>query len=175
VDADGGCRRDAGEWYLHLFSADQPDLNWNHPDVRREFEDVLAFWFDRGAAGIRIDSAALLIKDAELPEVPEDPGPGEHPNTDRDEIHDVYRSWRQVADRYADPKALVGELWLPDVSASSGISGRTSSTPRSTSTSSAGRGIRPASANRSNSRSPPTPPSRRRRRGSSRTTTSPDR
>jgi alpha-glucosidase len=104
-----------GEWYLHLFSADQPDLNWNHPDVRREFEDVLAFWFDRGAAGIRIDSAALLIKDAELPEVPDEPGPGEHPNTDRDEIHDVYRAWRQVADGYDDPKALVGELWLPDV------------------------------------------------------------
>jgi alpha-glucosidase len=111
VDADGA----PGEWYLHLFSADQPDLNWNHPDVRREFEDVLAFWFDRGAAGIRIDSAALLIKDAELPEVPEDPGPGEHPNTDRDEIHEVYRAWRRVADRYDDPKALVGELWLPDV------------------------------------------------------------
>ncbi len=104
-----------GEWYLHLFSADQPDLNWNHPDVRAEFEDVLAFWFDRGAAGIRIDSAALLIKDAELPEVPPEPGPGQHPNTDRDELHDVYRSWRRVADRYDDPKALVGELWLPDV------------------------------------------------------------
>ncbi|HEY7131125.1 MAG TPA: alpha-amylase family glycosyl hydrolase, partial [Candidatus Limnocylindrales bacterium] len=111
TDADGA----PGEWYLHLFSADQPDLNWNHPDVRREFEDVLAFWFDRGAAGIRIDSAALLIKDAELPEVPEDPAPGEHPNTDRDELHDVYRAWREVADRYDDPKALVGELWLPDV------------------------------------------------------------
>ena len=110
TDTDGG----PGEWYLHLFSADQPDLNWNHPDVRREFEDVLAFWFDRGAAGIRIDSAALLIKDADLPEVPPEPQPGAHPNTDRDEIHDVYRAWRRVADRYEDPKALVGELWLPD-------------------------------------------------------------
>src|SRR4029079_15391524 len=76
---------------------------------------VLAFWFDRGAAGIRIDSAALLIKDPDLPDVPREPGPGEHPNTDRDEIHDVYRSWRSVADRYADPKALVGEVWLEDV------------------------------------------------------------
>ena len=104
-----------GEWYLHLFSEDQPDLNWNHPEVRREFEDVLRFWFDRGAAGIRIDSAALLIKDAELPEVPEEPAPGHHPNVDRDELHDIYRSWRAVADEYADPKALVGEVWLPDV------------------------------------------------------------
>jgi alpha-glucosidase len=104
-----------GEWYLHLFSEDQPDLNWNHPDVRREFEDVLRFWFDRGAAGIRIDSAALLVKDADLPEVPDKPGPGDHPNVDRDEIHDIYRSWRAVANEYADPKALVGEVWLPDV------------------------------------------------------------
>ena len=104
-----------GEWYLHLFAAEQPDLNWNHPDVRGEFEDVLAFWFDRGAAGIRIDSAALLIKDPELPEIPADPGPGEHPNTDRDELHDIYRAWRVVAERYADPKALIGELWIPDL------------------------------------------------------------
>ena len=54
-----------GEWYLHLFSAEQPDLNWDHPDVRREHEDILRFWFDRGAAGVRIDSAALLVKDAD--------------------------------------------------------------------------------------------------------------
>ncbi|MBA2718717.1 MAG: glycoside hydrolase family 13 protein [Chloroflexi bacterium] len=111
TNADGS----PGEWYLHLFAAEQPDLNWDHPDVRREFEDVLAFWFDRGAAGIRIDSAALLIKDPTLPEVPAEPGPGQHPNTDRDEIHDVYRGWRAVADSYDDAKALVGELWIPDL------------------------------------------------------------
>jgi alpha-glucosidase len=72
-----------GEWYLHLFAPEQPDVNWNHQDVVREHEDVLRFWFDRGVAGVRIDSAALLIKDPELPEVPEAPGPGDHPNTDR--------------------------------------------------------------------------------------------
>ena len=59
-----------GEWYLHLFAPQQPDLNWSHPDVVAEFEDVLRFWFDRGVAGIRIDSAALLVKDPALPEVP---------------------------------------------------------------------------------------------------------
>ncbi len=80
-----------GEWYLHLFTPEQPDLNWNHPDVRREHEDILRFWFDRGVAGVRIDSAALLIKDPDLPEVGEKPGPGEHPTEDRDELHDVYR------------------------------------------------------------------------------------
>ncbi|WP_343035587.1 alpha-amylase family glycosyl hydrolase, partial [Cellulomonas septica] len=103
-----------GEWYLHLFAPQQPDLNWSHPDVRAEFEDVLRFWFDRGVAGIRIDSAALLVKDGDLPEVPEQPGPGEHPHVDRDEIHDVYRAWRAVADSYEGTRVLVGEVWLQD-------------------------------------------------------------
>ncbi|MGO4300046.1 glycoside hydrolase family 13 protein [Leifsonia sp. RAF41] len=104
-----------GEWYLHLFSPQQPDLNWNHPEVRREHEDILRFWFDRGVAGVRIDSAALLVKDPALPEVPEQAGPGEHPNQDRDELHDIYRSWRTVADGYPGTRVLVGEIWLPDI------------------------------------------------------------
>jgi alpha-glucosidase len=103
-----------GEWYLHLFTPEQPDLNWNHPDVRKLHEDVLRFWFDRGVAGVRIDSAALLIKDPELPEVPDDLKPGEHPNVDRDEVHDVYRSWRAIADSYPGSRVLVGEVWMPD-------------------------------------------------------------
>lgn len=104
-----------GQWYLHLFTPEQPDLNWNHPDVRREHEDILRFWFDRGVAGVRIDSAALLIKDATLAEVPDDPGPGEHPTQDRDELHDVYRHWRSVADGYPGTRVLVGEIWLPEL------------------------------------------------------------
>jgi len=101
-----------GEWYLHLFTPQQPDLNWNHPDVRREHEDVLRFWFDRGVAGVRIDSAALLIKDPELPEVGEKP---DHPTEDRDELHGVYRSWRAIADAYPGTRVLVGEVWVPDI------------------------------------------------------------
>ncbi|GAA1713825.1 glycoside hydrolase family 13 protein [Isoptericola hypogeus] len=103
-----------GQWYLHLFTPEQPDLNWDHPDVRREHEDVLRFWFDRGAAGIRIDSAALPVKDPALPEIPDTWGPGEHPHLDRDGLHDVYRAWRAVADAYDEPRVLVGEIWLPD-------------------------------------------------------------
>jgi alpha-glucosidase len=103
-----------GEWYLHLFTPEQPDLNWNHPDVRKLHEDVLRFWFDRGVAGVRIDSAALLIKDPDLPEVPEDVQPGQHPNVDRDEVHDVYRAWRAIADSYPGSRVLVGEVWMPD-------------------------------------------------------------
>jgi alpha-glucosidase len=104
-----------GEWYLHLFAPQQPDFNWDSPDVRHEFEDVLRFWFDRGADGIRIDSAALLTKDPALPDLPpgaEPPG-GLHPFTDRDDVHEIYRSWRAIADE-APGRVLVGEVWLPD-------------------------------------------------------------
>lgn len=110
-NADGS----PGEWYLHLFAPEQPDLNWNHPDIHREFDDILRFWFDRGAAGIRIDSAALLVKHPELPDVNPAHGSGEHPYTDREELHDIYRRWRALADSYAEPRALIGEIWLPDM------------------------------------------------------------
>ena len=103
-----------GEWYLHLFTPEQPDLNWNHPDVRREHEDILRFWFDRGVAGVRIDSAGLLIKDPELHEVPAVVEPGGHPTEDRDEVHEVYRAWRRIADSYEGTRVLVGEVWVPD-------------------------------------------------------------
>jgi alpha-glucosidase len=103
-----------GEWYLHLFTSEQPDLNWDHPDVRAEHEAILRFWFDRGAAGVRIDSAALLVKDPALPEVPERPVAGAHPNTDRDDLHEIYRRWRAVAETYPGDRVLVGEIWLAD-------------------------------------------------------------
>jgi alpha-glucosidase len=101
-----------GEWYLHMFTPEQPDLNWNHPDVRREHEEILRFWFDRGVAGVRIDSAALLIKDPDLPEVGEK---ADHPTEDRGELHEVYRSWRAIADSYPGTRVLVGEIWVPDI------------------------------------------------------------
>lgn len=104
-----------GEWYLHLFTPEQPDLNWNHPDVRREHEDVLRFWFDRGVAGVRIDSAALPVKDPALPDLPAGSAPTlDHPHIDRDELHEIYREWRAVADEYDGERVLVGEVWLDD-------------------------------------------------------------
>ncbi len=103
-----------GEWYLHLFAPEQPDLNWTHPDVWAEHEDILRFWFDRGAAGVRIDSAALLVKDPDLAEEAPKHEAGEHPFTDRDALHDIYRRWRSIADGYPEPRVLVGEVWLPE-------------------------------------------------------------
>ncbi|MEU5877670.1 glycoside hydrolase family 13 protein [Spirillospora sp. NPDC047279] len=96
-----------GEWYLHLFDPGQPDFNWSNPEVREEFLDILRFWFDRGADGIRIDSAAVLVKD------PDAEPDGLDPYTDRDGVHEIYREWRRVADSY-DNRALIGEIWLPD-------------------------------------------------------------
>ncbi|MDX6352536.1 MAG: alpha-glucosidase [Streptomyces sp.] len=103
-------RVEDGDWYLHLFTPEQPDLNWDHPAVRQEHEDVLRFWFERGAAGVRIDSAALLAKDPALPDFVEGRDP--HPYIDRDDLHGIYRSWRAVADSYGG--VLIGEIWLPD-------------------------------------------------------------
>ncbi|GAB3652264.1 glycoside hydrolase family 13 protein [Glycomyces tarimensis] len=103
-----------GQWYLHLFAPEQPDLNWSHPDVAAEHEAVLRFWYDRGVAGVRVDSATMLVKDPELPEFREHYGDGEHPHLDRDEVHDVYRGWRAIADSYEEPRLLVGEVWLAE-------------------------------------------------------------
>ncbi|HEY0716791.1 MAG TPA: glycoside hydrolase family 13 protein [Streptosporangiaceae bacterium] len=108
-----------GHWYLHLFAPEQPDFNWGNPDVRAEFEDVLRFWFGRGVDGFRIDSAVLLAKDPAMtdyePDGPAGPGPGRHPFVDRDEVHDVYRAWRRIADSYPGMRVLIGEVWLPEV------------------------------------------------------------
>jgi alpha-glucosidase len=103
-----------GQWYLHLFAPEQPDFNWANAAVRQEFEDVLRFWFDRGADGIRIDSAALLTKDPRLPDAGPDEPPGPaHPYSDRDDVHDIYRAWRAVSDQYPE-RVLIGEIWIPD-------------------------------------------------------------
>ncbi|MEU4671575.1 glycoside hydrolase family 13 protein [Amycolatopsis sp. NPDC023774] len=106
-------RVEDGEWYLHLYSSRQPDFNWDNADIRAEFEDVLRFWFDRGVDGFRIDVADGLVKDPALPDVE---GGDETPFSDQEGLHEIYRSWRKIADSYAGDRVLVGEMWLPDMS-----------------------------------------------------------
>ena len=101
-----------GEWYLHIFAPEQPDFNWSNPEVRAEFEDILRFWFDRGVDGIRIDTAAMLTKDPAFPDLTE-PLTGQHPYVDRDDVHEIYRAWRAIADQYGG-RVLIGEIWLAD-------------------------------------------------------------
>ncbi|HEV2781046.1 MAG TPA: glycoside hydrolase family 13 protein, partial [Actinophytocola sp.] len=99
-------RVDDGEWYLHLFDPRQPDLNWDNPDVRAEFLDILRFWLDRDVDGVRIDSAAVLVKNPSLADADS--------YTDRDGVHEIYREWRALTDTYPGDRVLIGELWLPD-------------------------------------------------------------
>ncbi|WP_331754432.1 glycoside hydrolase family 13 protein (plasmid) [Streptomyces sp. NBC_00012] len=108
-----------GDWYLHLFAPEQPDLNWNHPDVHAEFEAILRFWFSRGVDGFRIDVAHGLVKDPELPDLPPRPDPDrqqprqhtDHPHWDRDDVHDIFRTWRKVADEFEGDRCFVAEAW----------------------------------------------------------------
>ncbi len=106
-----------GQWYLHLFAPEQPDLDWTSPEVRAEFHDILRFWLDRGVDGFRIDVAHGLAKDPQMPDLGEDldrPG-ASHPHWDVDEVHDVYRGWRQVMDAYGGDRVFVGEIWVQTV------------------------------------------------------------
>jgi alpha-glucosidase len=111
-----------GQWYLHLFDPAQPDLNWRHPEVRAEFEDVLRFWLDRGVDGFRIDVAHGMIKAEGLPDVgfssmttgrrqSELLGKGRLPYFDQDEVHEIYRAWRPILDSYPGGRMAVAEAW----------------------------------------------------------------
>jgi alpha-glucosidase len=101
-----------GDWYLHLYAPEQPDLNWRHPQVRREFEDVLRFWLDRGVDGFRIDVAAGLFKDPELSDLGDR---ARHcqgsPMYGRPEVHEIYRDWRRILDSYPGERMAIGEVW----------------------------------------------------------------
>lgn len=116
IEADG----QPGQWYLHIFAPEQPDLNWDNPAVRAEFELILAFWLDRGVDGFRIDVAHAMIKAPGLPDLrPEhvtgEPlAPGGHPHWDQDEVHEIHRAWRRVLDRYPGERALIGEIGVDD-------------------------------------------------------------
>src|SRR5271155_5100224 len=117
TEADGR----PGQWYLHLFDTGQPDWNWRNEEVHVLFEQVIRFWLDRGAAGLRVDVAHGIYKDPELPDDP-DPDHLYHevnaPSAyhHRPELQQLYRSWRAILDSYpADgfpgARTAVGEVW----------------------------------------------------------------
>ncbi|MGE5292299.1 MAG: glycoside hydrolase family 13 protein [Micromonosporaceae bacterium] len=101
-----------GEWYLHLFAPEQPDFNWDNPEVRSEFHEILRFWLDRGADGFRIDAADRLAKDPALPDLGGQVGVTPSPMRGYPAVHDIYRGWRQVVDGYPGDRVLVGEIWM---------------------------------------------------------------
>jgi alpha-glucosidase len=108
-----------GQWYMHIFTKEQPDFNWDNPEVREDFLKTLRFWSDRGVDGFRIDVAHALTKDLPevLPSKTELPKEGEnalgaHPFWDRDEVHEIYAEWRKVFNEYNPPRTAVAEAWV---------------------------------------------------------------
>lgn len=63
-----------GQYYLHLFSAKQPDLNWENPEVRQAVYAMMRWWLDRGVDGFRMDVINMISKDVELPDTTPRPG-----------------------------------------------------------------------------------------------------
>jgi len=107
-----------GQWYLHLFAKEQPDLNWDNREVRDDFLATLRFWADRGVDGFRVDVAHHLVKDLSEP-LPDratlESGTlphGSHPFEDRDEVHEIYAEWRDVFNEYDPPRTAVAEAWV---------------------------------------------------------------
>lgn len=114
VEPDG----EPGQWYLHLFDTEQPDLNWDHPDVFDDFEKTLRFWLERGVDGFRIDVAHGMAKPADLPDAPEGSlkvlsHSDDDPRFNHPSVHEIHRGIRTVVDDY--PGAVtIGEVWVTD-------------------------------------------------------------
>ncbi|MFD8330667.1 glycoside hydrolase family 13 protein [Streptomyces lydicus] len=115
-------RTDRGDWYLHLFAPEQPDLDWDNPDVHAEFEAVMRFWLDLGVDGFRVDVAHGMVKASGLPDI----GHGQQaklignqvlPFFDQDGVHAIHRTWRRLLDGYGETHGRqvigVAEAWAP--------------------------------------------------------------
>jgi alpha-glucosidase len=105
-----------GQWYLHLFDPEQPDLNWDNPEVFEDLEKTLRFWLDRGVDGFRIDVAHGMAKPPDLPDMTVTDtallrNSDDDPRFDNDSVHDIHRFIRTVLDDYPDTVA-VGEVWV---------------------------------------------------------------
>lgn len=116
-----------GQYYLHTFLKEQPELNWRNPELEAEMHDVLRFWMERGVDGFRIDVAHFMMKHPDMPDnpptedVPSDQykDMGEYDTLDpihskgHPDIHPLYRRLRAVIDEYED-RYTIGEVHLFD-------------------------------------------------------------
>ncbi|MEA2248707.1 MAG: alpha-glucosidase [Solirubrobacteraceae bacterium] len=100
-----------GQWYLHSFMAEQPDLNWDNPEVAEAMHDVLRFWLERGVDGFRLDAIHRIAKD---PLLRDNTGAARKHDEDWDTMGDRLRGMRRVTDSY-DDRMLVGEVALLDL------------------------------------------------------------
>jgi alpha-glucosidase len=101
-----------GQWYLHSFMAEQPDLNWDNPEVEAAMHEVLRFWLERGVDGFRIDALQRLANDPQMRS--NRPGAARRHDQDWETMHDRLRAIRRVVDEY-DDRMTVGEVALLDL------------------------------------------------------------
>ncbi len=117
-----------GQYYLHSFLREQPDLNWRNPELRAAMLDNMRFWLDRGVDGFRVDAVHFMMKDPAERDNP--------PNTDlglfahkpmgaydaqlhrydkgHDDLHGVFRDMRAVLATYDPPRMSLGEIHIYD-------------------------------------------------------------
>ena len=107
------CDDATGQWYLHSFLPEQPDLNWDNPEVEAAMHDVLRFWLDRGVDGFRIDVVPRIAKDPELRDQRRR-GPRATTRTGSRRSTSASRRMRAMVDEY-DDRMLVGEVYLLDL------------------------------------------------------------
>ena len=100
-----------GQWYLHSFMREQPDLDWDNPEVEAAMHDVVRFWFDRGVDGLRLDAIHKIAKD---PLLRDHAGAPRRHDEDWETIHERLRGIRRVVDEY-DDRMIVGEVALQDL------------------------------------------------------------
>jgi oligo-1,6-glucosidase len=107
-----------GQYYLHIFSAKQPDLNWENPEVRQAVYAIMRWWLDRGVDGFRMDVINMISKDTSLPDTTPRPGslygPGDQHFTVGPRNHEfLLQMHREVFDGRSGHVLTVGEM--PDV------------------------------------------------------------
>jgi len=98
---------ESGQYYLHLFAAEQADLNWEHPPVRQALKQVCEFWAELGVDGLRLDVINLVSKQQDFPS--DDSGDGRRFYTDGPRIHEFLQ---EMSRDVFQPKGLmtVGEM-----------------------------------------------------------------
>jgi len=102
------------QWYLHQFLPEQPDLNWDNPEVVGALHAVMRFWLDRGVDGFRIDVVHCIGRHPALPD--DEPPWSELPHcvaNEHESTHAHIREMRRLADAYDGDRVLIGETALP--------------------------------------------------------------
>ena len=111
-----------GQWYLHIFTVEQPDLNWKNPEVHEDFKKTLRFW-SRPWSGRIPHRRGAWPRQGSRQQTPRRDGRGlrvrhrqsqwEQPAVATGaEVHDIYREWNAVFNEYRPARFAVGEAWV---------------------------------------------------------------